>query len=210
LYSLFGKHVRAASSGRTDTGVHALAQVATFTLPKKFPVPSIPRALNSLLPPDIKVLDAREVDEKFHARFDAKSKRYVYVILHASAPLPIGRAYYHFVPFHLNVRALRKASRVFLGKHDFRNFCKHARGRENTVRTVYDIKIIERAPFVRIEIEANGFLHSMVRQIVGSLIEAGRAKLTPAALKKILRSRKALYKGQTAPGKGLFLKEVAY
>jgi len=205
-----GKPVHVAGSGRTDAGVHALRQVAAFTISNPIPLPNLRRAVNRLLPPAIRVLSAEEVHADFHPRFDAKSKTYEYRIQRAEVCSPFEWRYVHHYPYPLREEPMIQLAAVFEGEHDFTAFAasddrdaeEKAEGKSK-VRTVF-CSVLERRPEQLVyRIRGSGFLKHMVRNIVGTLIEAGRGNIEDTA---VLPQRC----GATAPAKGLFLVEVEY
>jgi tRNA pseudouridine38-40 synthase len=197
-----GKPVHVAGSGRTDAGVHALAQVAAFSIANPIPLPNLRRAVNRLLPPAIRVLSADEVDAEFHPRFDAKAKTYEYRMLRGEVCSPFEWPYVHHYPYPLNEDRMVEFARLFEGEHDFSAFAasddRDAEGRSK-VRTIYS-SVLERTPGrLTYRVRGTGFLKHMVRNIVGTLIEAGRGNVS-----NLQKS------GPTAPAKGLFLVSVEY
>ncbi|MDD5156227.1 MAG: tRNA pseudouridine(38-40) synthase TruA [Candidatus Omnitrophica bacterium] len=223
LRKILSENIRVIGSGRTDAGVHALEQVANFKTKSALPAQKIQAALNALLPDDIAVTKIEEVAPEFHAIRSAKSKVYRYTILnrrHRSALLR-GRVYLCLFP--LDVNAMRRQSRCLAGKHDFKAFCASHGSSKTTVRTIKNITVkrIPYRPFpyaqrqkelslVVIDIEADGFLYNMVRNIAGTLIEIGRGRFAGGSLKKILLSRDRKRAGPTAPARGLCLLQVNY
>jgi tRNA pseudouridine38-40 synthase len=201
-----GRPVHVAGSGRTDAGVHALEQVAAFTLENPIPLPNLRRAVNRLLPPAIRVLSAEEVHPEFHPRFDAKAKTYEYRIVRAEVCSPFEWPYAHHYPYPLDEERMVRLARAFVGEYDFTAFAasddRDAEGKSK-VRTVFDSGV-ELAPGrVVYRIRGSGFLKHMVRNIVGTLLEAGKGNIADL---DCLPSRS----GPTAPAKGLFLMNVEY
>lgn len=212
LERITGEKVAVIGSGRTDSGVHALGQVANFKTESRLTPLQFQRALNSLLPKDIVIVGAREVEPGFHAQFDAKSKVYVYRILNRPYPSALERFRVWFVPHPLDLEEMKEAFELFRGEHDFRAFAlsdKHRKG--STVRRVINTSIYQRkGNVIEIEIEANGFLKGMVRLIVGALSNVGRKRISPKDVKDILESGERSRFVFSAPPWGLFLKEVKY
>ncbi len=195
------QRVRLIASGRTDAGVHALGQVANFKTTSSIPVDGFQRGLNSLLPPDIIVKSAEEVEARFHAQYGAKRKTYRYVILNREVPSALYRNYSWHLPLALDVQAMQKASSLLLGR----------KNTEDPVREVYRAEwSAEEKNFLHFTIEADGFLKHMVRNIVGTLAEVGRGKLPVRDFERILGARDRRQAGITAPAQGLFLVEVKY
>lgn len=171
-----GKKTNVISSGRTDAGVHALAQVANFKTETKIPLDKLPYAINSKLPKDIVVKHADVVPEDFHARFDAKAKMYVYTIYNAKFPSPLIRRYSYFFPRPLDVVAMGKASKILIGSHDFTSFMASGSPVKSTVRHMHNIEVIQNGDIIKLKMQANGFLYNMARIIAGTLLEIGMGK----------------------------------
>jgi tRNA pseudouridine38-40 synthase len=211
LSSLTGEKIDLLGSGRTDAGVHALAQVAHFKTKSRLDVQTIQWALNSLLPSDMVIQKVEEVDEDFHARKQSKSKTYEYRILNRNIRSAFHRGYAWHIPQTLNIREMKKATRSLMGEHDFSSFQSVGSPKRTAVRKVTRAEWKRgRDGLLRFEIEANGFLKQMVRAIVGTLIEVGKGKIASEDFQRILDSRDRKQAGPTAPAHGLFLKEVKY
>jgi tRNA pseudouridine38-40 synthase len=208
---LTGRPVQLFGSGRTDSGVHALGQVAHFKTQSGMDLPTIQRALNSLLPPAIVIQKVEEVDEGFHARKHSKSKVYEYRILNRNLRSAFHRGYVWHIPQKLNLTEMKKATQSLIGDHDFSAFRTVGSPTRTTVRRVIRAEWKRgRDGLIRFEIEANGFLKQMVRSIVGTLVEIGKGRMKSEDLRKILNSKDRKEAGPTAPAQGLFLKEVRY
>jgi tRNA pseudouridine38-40 synthase len=211
LKLLTGEPIQLFGSGRTDSGVHALAQVAHFKTQSQMDIGSMQRALNSLLPPDIVIQKIEEVDEGFHARRHSKSKVYEYRILNRNLRSAFHRGYVWHIPQRLNLMEMRKATKSLIGEHDFSAFRTVGSSTRTTVRRVTRAEWKRgRDGLIRFEIEANGFLKQMVRSIIGTLVEIGKGKMNAMEFRKILDSKDRKKAGPTAPAQGLFLKEVKY
>jgi tRNA pseudouridine38-40 synthase len=211
LRLLTGELIQLIGSGRTDSGVHALGQVAHFKTQSQMDIGSMQRALNSLLPHDIVIQKIEEVEEGFHARRHSKSKLYEYRILNRNLRSAIHRGYVWHIPQKLNLMEMRKATRRLVGEHDFSSFRSVGSSTRTTVRRVIRAEWKRRQDdLIRFEIEANGFLKQMVRSIVGTLVEVGKGRIDAAEFRKILDSKDRRKAGPTAPAQGLFLKEVKY
>jgi tRNA pseudouridine38-40 synthase len=211
LEKILQEKIRLISSGRTDSGVHALGQVVNFQTHSGISPMNLQRALNVLLPADIAVKSTKEVNPDFHSRYDARSKIYRYLILNRRTRCAIGSNYVHFVPYRLNTKLMKNEARVLTGKHDFKSFQAADKRLRNSVRTIKRIRISSSGrDIVRIEIEADGFLYNMVRNIVGTLIVIGRGRLKKGAMKAILEAKDRKLAGPTAPAKGLCLVRVKY
>jgi tRNA pseudouridine38-40 synthase len=211
LSTMTAGRVTLNGSGRTDAGVHALGQVANFHCEADLSEAVFQKGLNSLLPADIVIKDCRLVDESFHARFDAKSKIYNYRILNAKIPPAIGRQYAWFIRKKLDIPAMRSTIPHIIGTHDFKSFEGTGSPRTHTTRNVMAAELIENKEGSLIfQIEAEGFLRYMVRNIVGTLVDVGHGKITPAEVKDILGTKNRSKASPTAPPHGLFLMEVKY
>jgi tRNA pseudouridine38-40 synthase len=206
LSAMEGQPVHVAGSGRTDAGVHALEQVAAFTIANPIPVSNLRRAVNRLLPPAIRVLSAEEVHSDFHPRFDAKAKTYEYRMLRDEVCSPFEWPYVHHYPYPLDEERMSRLAAVFNGEHDFTAFAasddRDAEGKSK-VRTVFSSVLERHGPRLIYGIRGSGFLKHMVRNVVGTLIEAGKGNVSDLS---VLPAES----GQTAPAKGLFLVSVEY
>jgi len=211
LSRLTGERIRSFGSGRTDSGVHAFGQVAHFKTQSQMDTRTIQRALNSLLPSDIMIQKAEEVEDGFHARKHSKSKVYEYRILNRKLRSVFHRGYMWHVPQKLSLTEMKKATQSLIGEHDFSAFRTVGSPTRTTVRRVIRAEWKRgKDGLIRFEIEANGFLKQMVRSIVGTLVEIGKGKRKASDLRKILNSKDRKEAGSTAPSHGLFLKEVKY
>ncbi len=202
------------SSGRTDSGVHAIGQVASFKISSSIELGKLRLALNGNLPKEIRISEVKRVPLAFHSRFSAKSKTYRYYILNQDYKSPFLRGYSYWFKFPLNINNMKKAAGILEGKHDFKAFCASGSGAKDTNRTIKNISIYKAVNFgcnlICIEIEADGFLYNMVRNIAGTLIEVGRGRFGPSYLNDIIKSKKRSYAGFCVPAKGLFLIKVYY
>jgi len=199
------------ASGRTDAGVHAKAQVACFKTRSKLDSSAFYNGLNSLLPDDVAIRACEPVPGDFHARFNAISKHYRYHIANSEVAPVIGRQYVWHIRRPLNYCAMRSAARAFLGTHDFKAFDGAGSPRAHTVRRVSRSEInVCGNDNLTYDIEANGFLRFMVRNIVGTLVAVGLGKLVPEEIHPILAAKDRSRAGATAPPQGLFLMAVAY
>jgi tRNA pseudouridine38-40 synthase len=208
LERLFCEPVKVTAAGRTDSGVHASGQVISFSTERAFPMERLAVALNSILPRDCSVRDAAEVRREFSARFSARERTYVYTILNRRERSALSARYAHYLPFELDLAAMQAAGAHLVGEHDFRWFCAGSEG--TTVRTVRRLQIERRGAFVRVEIAADGFLHRMVRIIVGTLLECGTGRRGPDEISAILRRPDRPAGGPAAPPQGLCLAGVRY
>ena len=211
LMKMTDDKVTLTGSGRTDAGVHAFGQVANFHCDTALLPEVFYKGLNSLLPDDIVIKKCREVDEKFHARYDVKSKTYSYRILNCHTPAAIGRQYAWFIRKKLDLDAMQSSISYITGIHDFKAFEGTGSPRSHTTRNVLDAKLEQKdTNCLYFEIEADGFLKHMVRNIVGTLVDTGLCKITPDDFKQILISKNRNKAGATAPPHGLFLMHVKY
>jgi tRNA pseudouridine38-40 synthase len=213
LAPIEGEPVTVHGAGRTDAGVHALAQVASVTLTNSLETPVLARALNAVLPADVRVLGVEEVEPDFHARFSAVSKTYEYRIINA----PLVSAFLHRYVWHvaqpLDVEAMRAAAAPLVGRHDFAGFQGAGSDVATTQRTLLDFEIEDGGGFdlpVVLRITGDGFLRHMVRNITGTLVEIGIGRWDPWRLLAVLDSRDRSQAGPTAPARGLILTGVSY
>jgi tRNA pseudouridine38-40 synthase len=210
LKKLFGKKIKVISSGRTDSGVHADAQVVHFRTESKLPLNKILLGLNHYLPQDIAVTGIRKVPSSFRAQFSARRKTYEYRILNSKIRSPLKRFRFYFVPYSLNLAKMKQAARLLSGKHDFRAFEASGGRRKSTIRTIRKFDIKKKGNDITITVEADGFLYNMVRSLVGTLIEIGRCRMTLAQLRTVSTSGNRSQIGPTVPAYGLTLKQVFY
>jgi len=209
LAKLDGRAVAVAGAGRTDSGVHALGQVAAFTLERPMPAEAVLRALNAHLPDAIRILSADDVPASFHPRFAAQSKTYRYRILNTEVASPFERRYAWHVPGALDVAAMDAAARMLEGEHDFAAFQAAGSDVASTVRDVRSSRIFA-GELLAYEVTGSGFLRHMVRTIVGTLVEIGRGRRTADSMAHLLVLRDRAHAGPTAPALGLFLVGVDY
>ncbi len=210
LRAMTGENIKLSGSGRTDSGVHALGQVASFKTQIRLSPAEIQKGLNSMLPKDIVIIAAEEADPGFHAQLSAESKTYIYKILNRPFPSAILRERAWFMPYPLNARFMNEAARMLLGEHDFRAFTQSESSVKSTVRTVLHAGIETKRDILEFRIEADGFLKRMVRLIVGTLVQVGKEKITPEQFHEILESGEKTKFVHAAPARGLYLKEVRY
>jgi len=211
LMTMTGNKVTVIGSGRTDAGVHAYGQVANFRCNTSLGAEVFQNGLNGLLPEDIVIKSCEPVPEKFHARYEVKSKTYQYRILNRRLPSAIFRQYAWHIRKKLHLNAMGSAFHYIVGRHDFKAFEGSGSPRASTVRSVIDADLVKTDDgYLVLKIEGDGFLKFMVRNIVGTLVDAGLGKITPADVKRILASKDRNLAGITAPAHGLFLMEVKY
>lgn len=210
LEQITGHPVNLAMAGRTDAGVHALGQVVNFRSTTRVPMDKMPKALNSLLPRDIRVKHAETVAEDFNARFSARWKRYIYTIDNSQIASVFTRLYSYHVPQPLNILAMQYAACLMQGKHNFKAFCATGSPVKSYVRNLMKCEIGHEGSLIRITCEADGFLYNMVRIISGTLVDVGKGKIDADAIPEILESGQRAQGGVTAPPQGLCLMHVEY
>ncbi len=210
-----GENVLPQGSGRTDAGVHAHYQVASFFTQSSIPAENLSKALNDTLPPSVRVLSSEEVSSDFHARKSARAKTYVYRVYRATICPPFLARYVWHYPYQLDLDPMREAALEIVGEQDFTSFAAvdPERGREeaaSNVRCVFSSEWRSEGDEWIYAVRGNGFLHHMVRNLVGTFVLAGRRTIPPLAIREILRERKRSAAGATAPASGLFLADVEY
>jgi tRNA pseudouridine38-40 synthase len=214
LARLFPSKPRVHSSSRTDTGVHALGMVAHFEVPRsefKMSARKLALAINAHLPEEIRVLSAVRASAKFHARFDAKGKQYRYFVWNHTAMNPLLRRTSWHVTRPLDLKAMRAAAALFVGRHDFQSFAANpGYAKEPTLRTLTRCDVKKSGSLLTFTIEGDGFLYKMCRGIVGTLVQVGLGKFPPSEIKSMLAKRDRRVAGMTAPAHGLVLWKVFY
>ncbi len=212
LQTMTGKFVAVIGSGRTDAGTHAVGQVANFTVDTRLTPEILKKGLTSLLPEDVVIRDCEAVHPSFHARHDALSKVYDYCILNRPVPAALFRQYAWYIKANLDLDAMRMAMVCLEGQHDFSAFEASGSPRSDSVRRVMSLALTGKDAdgYVVLSIEANGFLRYMVRNIVGTLVDVGLAKISPKDFESVLISKDRKQAGITAPAHGLCLREVKY
>jgi tRNA pseudouridine38-40 synthase len=210
-HAQFAGHASVAGAGRTDAGVHALAQAATVVSNAEQPVDAIRRAMNVTLPRDVRVLDVKEMPRGFHARYHAKSKTYRYRVDPSIVQMPFQRRYAWHLPYPIDLQAMRDAAARFVGRHDFAALQASGSEALSTVRTLTRVDVLEhRDGTLAIEVEGDGFLRHMVRALAGTLMEVGQGRRPAHAIDAMLASRDRAQAGRTAPAHGLFLVKVIF
>lgn len=210
LSQIMSQRIRIVGSGRTDSGVHALGQVAHLRTCSQIAPSSLLRGANSLLPPDIRLRKVEEVAESFHARYGAASRVYEYRIWNASEPSVFLRHYSWWVREPLDVEAMARCARTLVGRHDFSSFQGADEKEVSPLREVMEARFGKEGEEVRFFIQANSFVRHMVRNIVGTLVEVGKGKLLPEAFAAVFSARDRTKAGIAAPARGLFLVRVCY
>ncbi len=225
LTQLTGEEIQVTGASRTDAGVHALGNVAVFDTASRIPAEKFSYALNQRLPEDIVVQSSVQVDDDFHPRYCDCQKTYEYDILNRTFPLPAYRNTAYFLYGDLDLDAMGRACRAFLGEHDFASFCAAGAQVQTTVRTIYSLEVLEQpltgagrgvqlqqSPerLLTIRVRGNGFLYNMVRIIAGTLVEVGRGHIRPEEVEGIIAACDRAKAGPTAPARGLRLIEIKY
>lgn len=205
LCELLKDDIKVIGASRTDSGVHALGNVAVFDTNATIPPEKFAYALNQRLPEDIRIQSSTECDLDFHPRFCNSKKTYEYRIYLGEFPLPTKRLYCHFTYLKLNTTLMKEACRYFIGEHDFRSFCVARTAKENTMREIYELELKCDRDELVFTITGNGFLYNMVRIIVGTILEVGQEKYPPSYIAEILNKKDRNEAGPTAPAKGLLL-----
>jgi len=211
IKQITGEEVELMASGRTDSGVHALGQVANFKTNSNIAIEKFPIAINSKIKKSILIRSAEEVEENFHSRLTCKRKTYRYVINNSKYGTAIYRYLETHIPIKLDVEKMKSAIKYFEGEHDFKAFKASGTSSKSSVRTIFKAEIIEKDnERIWIELTGNGFLYNMVRIIAGTLVEVGLGKIEPDEILKIMNSKKRENAGKTLPPQGLYLVKVDY
>ena len=210
LSKMTGEEVAVIGSGRTDAGVHAIGQVANFHLSTSRDPQELQDYLNRYLPEDIAVIRTEKADERFHSRYQAKSKTYLYRIHTGRIPMVFERKYVYDYQMPLDAGRMRQAAQLLIGTHDFRSFCGNKKMKKSTVRTIYDVRIEELPQELRIYYTGDGFLQNMIRILTGTLIEIGDGRRNPEEIVEILAAKDRERAGYTVPACGLTLLDVTY
>ncbi len=210
LFEMFYEPVEVIGSGRTDAGVHSVGQVANFKVDKDVAPKEIKEYLYRYLPDDIVVTSVKKVDERFHARLNAKEKTYVYKIYNDFYHDAFLRKHCLHVQEHLDVDVMKKTALYFIGEQDFTAYTTAKSKKKTNVRNVKEIEIVKVGHEINIYVTADGFLHNMVRKIVGSLLEVGLGDMKDSEIKHALNSKDRAATGTMAPARGLYLYKVNY
>ena len=210
LSKIVNENIEIIGSGRTDMGVHAYGQVANFKTNSNLSIEKMKSYLYEYLPEDIVITNIEEVSERFHSRYNAKSKVYLYKIYNNKFHDPFLRKYTTHITKKLDIELMKEASKYFIGEHDFTSFASSKSKKKSNVRTIYSINIIENNGLIEIYFEGNGFLYNMVRIMTGALIDVGHKKMTPEDIKLMLEQKDRTKASDTAPAKGLYLYKVNY
>ena len=211
IEEITGEKVELNASGRTDAGVHAYGQVANFKTNSNLPTEKFPIAINTKLKRSIRILNAEEVDERFHSRLSCKRKTYRYIINNGVVGSAIYRNLETHIPQKLNVDKMNEAVKFFIGEHDFKAFKASGTSSKSSVRKIFDAKVYKvEQERIYIELTGNGFLYNMVRIIAGTLVDVGLGKIEPRDIENIIREGKRELAGKTLPPNGLYLLKVEY
>lgn len=217
LKRLTGEDILLSGTSRTDAGVHAKGQCASFRSAMKIPAENLAGAMNNILARDrlesvgeIRILEAKEMPEDFHARFSSRGKRYVYKIKNTDVPSVFDRNYYYQVRGKLDAESMKAAAAYLVGEHDFAGFQSSGSPKESTVRTIYSIDISSAGNELDIFVSGNGFLYNMVRIISGTLVEVGQGRRSPESVAEAVELADRSKAGHVAPPQGLYLDEVFY
>jgi tRNA pseudouridine38-40 synthase len=210
LLALVGERVTVIGAGRTDAGVHALGQVASFHLETRLPDQRLLFALNAHLPEGLVARALETCADGFHAQKDARGKRYAYLVRTETFALPFARAHWHWVCDPLDLPAMREAARHFVGRHDFGALASAGSPRKSNERHIRSLHFLVRRSAFALVVEGDGFLYNMVRTLVGTLLEVGRGQRASASIPALLSGRDRREAGPTAPAAGLYLLRVRY
>lgn len=202
--------IHITGSGRTDSGVHALAQVAHCTLQSKMNLEKLHRSMNGLIPRDIVIKKVSKASNDFHAQYHVQKKTYVYQIHNAIYPSALYKNLSWWIPTHLNLKSMKEAAKLLEGSHDFKSFQNAGTPVSTTTRTIYSSSFRKKGPFLVYSITGNGFLRQMVRNIVGSLVLVGKSKMSLEEFKVLLQSKDRSLGAPPAPPQGLILYDVKY
>lgn len=205
-----GEEIELNGSGRTDAGVHALGQVANFKTDREYDEEYMLKEINRYLPKDIRLLDLKKEDIRFHSRLNAKRKTYIYRIDNTDFGSVFDRRYAMRFNERLDVKAMKEAAAFYVGEHDFKSFCTKKSMKKSTVRRIYSVDITKNNGIIEIIYCGNGFLYNMVRILTGTLIDVGRGRIKPWDIADIIEARDRGRAGFTAEPEGLFLKSVEY
>lgn len=210
LRDFLKEDITVIGASRTDSGVHAMGNVAVFDTETRMPAEKISYALNQRLPEDIRIQNSEEVPLDFHPRHQDCNKTYRYRVVCSEFPNPIKRLYTHFVYRELDLEKIKEAASHLVGTHDFKSFCSVNTQVKETVRTIYYIDVQKDEDELIIEVNGNGFLYNMVRIIAGTLLQVGMGAIKPEEIPGILKAKDRTKAGPTAPAKGLMLAEIKY
>ena len=209
LSRILNEPIELTGSGRTDAGTHAVGQVANFHCDSQMPCEEILSQLRRYLPEDIGIYSCRNVSERFHARLNAKTKTYRYRLWNSDSPCVFDRKYVYIYPRPVDVGAMYEAAELFLGQHDFSAFCANKNMKKSTVRYIHSLNVEQKDNEIVFTVTGNGFLHHMVRIMVGTLLEVGRGERSVESIPQLFGAQRA-QAGELLPSCGLCLMEVSY
>lgn len=210
LSDLFKEDIQVIGASRTDSGVHALGNIAVFDTASRMPAEKVSYALNQRLPEDIRIQRSEEVPPDWHPRYVTSRKTYEYRIYRGEFPMPVKRLYALFSYRSFDVERMQQAAKYLEGEHDFKSFCQVGAQVETTVRALYSVEVEEQGPDLVIRVCGNGFLYNMVRIIAGTLMEVGQGKKAPEDMAGILAAKNRSAAGPTAPAHGLMLMKYEF
>lgn len=210
LKELTHEEVKLKGASRIDSGAHALGQVANFFTCSDMPSEAVLKGLNYLLPADVLIKEAIEVDEDFDAMFNARAKTYLYRVLNRTHPSPVLRNYCWHVPQALDTGLMREGAALFVGEKDFSTFRAAGSGAPHSVREIFSLIVERSGEFVEFSVRGSGFLRHMVRIIVSTLVRLGAGRLEPCEIVRIIEAKDRTLVSETAPPGGLYLIEVEY
>lgn len=210
LERMCGETIEVSASGRTDAGVHAMGQVANFHTNCEMSLSDMQEYCNHYLPEDIAVVEISEAAPRFHSRLNACGKCYCYRVINSSVPNVFWRRYAQEIPEVLDEEAMRRAAQFLLGEHDFKSFTSAKKGKKSTIRRIDEISIERDGDMLTFTFVGNGFLHHMIRILMGTLLEVGMGKRTPESMLELLAVQKREAAGPLVPAKGLTLLQVFY
>ncbi len=210
IKQITGEDVELNASGRTDSGVHALGQVANFKTNSNLDIEKFAVAINSKLKKSIVIKKAEEVPENFHARYNCKGKKYRYIINNSYQGTAIYRDLECHIPQKLDIEKMQEGIKFFEGKHDFKGFKASGTSGKSTVREIYKAEVKQDGERIIIELTGNGFMYNMVRIISGTIVDVGLGKITPNQIPDIINAKDRTKAGKTLPASGLYLVEVYY
>lgn len=210
IKQITGEDVELNASGRTDSGVHALGQVANFKTNSNLDLEKFAVAINSKLKKSIVIKKAEEVPENFHARYNCKGKKYRYIINNSYQGTAIYRDLECHIPQKLDIEKMQEGIKFFEGKHDFKGFKASGTSGKSTVREIYKAEVKQDGERIIIELTGNGFMYNMVRIISGTIVDVGLGKITPNQIPDIINAKDRTKAGKTLPASGLYLVEVYY
>ncbi len=207
---LIGEQIEIIGSSRTDAGVHALQQVANFKTVQELTTERIMSFLNHYLPPDISVIQVEQVDERFHARFHATEKTYLYKIWNREYSQPFLRKYSMHVVKPLDIEKMKQAAAHFIGEHDFTAYANAKSKKKDSVRTIHQLELSEQDGMIELRVTGNGFLYNMVRKMVGTLIAVGLGEKQPNDVPGFIQSKDRSQTGGMADAEGLYLEQIRF